>query len=185
MLCLSSGSNFCGVPLFRCSAVVPQCSGYSAGVPRCVVPCSVVPGLFRLSVGIPCFVVPCSSVPGFIVCPWGVSGAIRVRISQELDVVAFWPCNLDLVVFQSWNLDVVAFVLSKNAFESRCHGLFVSVSRCCGFLVLESQCRGFLVLESRCRGFLVLESRCRGICASTASFSFSLNLLCHIINVKI
>ena len=36
---------------------------------------------------------------------------------------------------------------------------------------------------SRCRGFLVLESRCRGICDSTASFSFSLNLLCHIINV--
>ena len=48
----------------------------------------------------------------------------------------------------------------------------------------ESWCRGFLVLESRCRGFLVLEYRCRGTCASTASFSFSLNLLCHIINVN-
>ena len=47
----------------------------------------------------------------------------------------------------------------------------------------ETWCWGFLVLESWCRGLLVLESRCRGIYASTASFSFSLNLLCHIINV--
>ena len=44
-------------------------------------------------------------------------------------------------------------------------------------------CWGFLVLKSPCRGLLVLESQCRGIYASTASFSFSLNLLCHIINV--
>ena len=57
-------------------------------------------------------------------------------------------------------------------------------TRCRGFLALEPRCRVFLVLESRCRGFLVLESRCRGICASTASFSFSLNLLCHIININ-
>ena len=28
-----------------------------------------------------------------------VSGGIRVRIPQELDVVAFWPWNLDVVVF--------------------------------------------------------------------------------------
>ena len=69
--------------------------------------------------------------------------------------------------------------------ESRCRGFLVLESRCRGFLVLESRCRGFLVLESRCRGFLVLESQCRGICASTASFSFSLNQLCHIINVDI
>ena len=33
------------------------------------------------------------------------------------------------------------FVLSKNALESRCRGLFVSVSRCRVFLVLESRCR--------------------------------------------
>ena len=64
MPCLSSGSNCCGFPLFRYSVVVPQCSGYSAGGPRAVVPCSVVPALFRRSVG-----VPCSGVPGFIVCP--------------------------------------------------------------------------------------------------------------------
>ena len=45
----------------------------------------------------------------------------------------------------------------KNALESRCCGLFVSVSR--GVLVPEFQCRGFLVLESRCPGFSILESR--------------------------
>ena len=74
--------------------VVPWCSGYSAGVLRCLVPCSVVPALFHRSAG-----VPCSGVIGFIVCPWGVSGGIRVRIPQKLDVVAFWPWNIDFVVF--------------------------------------------------------------------------------------
>ena len=50
MPCLSPGSSFCGVPLsgipplFWYSTVVLWCSGYSAGVPRSVVPCSgVVP----------------------------------------------------------------------------------------------------------------------------------------------
>ena len=28
-----------------------------------------------------------------------LSGGIRVRIPQELNVVAFWPWNLDVVVF--------------------------------------------------------------------------------------
>ena len=80
-------------------------------------------------------------------------------------------------------------------------------TRCRGFLVLQSRCRGFSALEPRCRGFLSSE-KCVGItmpwvdclrfsmswlfrlgilmsciCASTASFSFSLNLLCHRINV--
>ena len=42
-------SLYSGIPLlFRYFAVVPQCSGYSAGVLR--------------------YVVPCSGVPGFIVC---------------------------------------------------------------------------------------------------------------------
>ena len=77
-----------------------------------------------------------------------LSGCIRVRIPQKLDVVTFW----------SWNLDVVVFCPLKKS-------------------------RGLIVSVSRCRGFLVLESRCRGICASAASFSFSLNLLCYIINV--
>ena len=44
-------------------------SGYSAGVPRSVVPSSGVPALFRRPVGVPCSVMPCSGVPGFIVCP--------------------------------------------------------------------------------------------------------------------
>ena len=43
-----------------------------------------------------------------------VSGAIKVRIPQELDVVAFWPWNLDVMFFWSWNLDVLAFCLLKK-----------------------------------------------------------------------
>ena len=100
-------------------------------------------------------------------------GGIRVRIPQDLDVAVF-----GLGISMSWffSLGISTswlFVLWKNVLESRCRGLIVSISRF----------RVFLALESRCRGFLVLESHCRGICASTASFSFSLNLLCHIINV--
>ena len=43
-----------------------------------------------------------------------VSGGIRVRIPQELNVAAFWSQNLDVVVCQSWNLDVVAFCPLKK-----------------------------------------------------------------------
>ena len=43
-----------------------------------------------------------------------LSSGIRVRIPQELDVLAFWSWNLDVVVFQSWNLDVVAFCPLKK-----------------------------------------------------------------------
>ena len=57
--------------------------------------------------------------------------------------------------------------------------------RCRGLVVSASGCRGVLVAESPSRSFLVLESQCRSICASTVSFSFSLNLLCHIIHVDI
>ena len=46
-----------------------------------------------------------------------LSGGIRVRIPQELNVVAFWSWNLDAVVFQSWNLDVVAFCPLKKCLE--------------------------------------------------------------------
>ena len=41
----------------------------------------------------------------------------------------------------------MAFCPLKNALESRCRGLFVSISRCRGVLVPESRCRGFLVLN--------------------------------------
>ena len=92
-----------------------------------------------------------------------LSGGIRVRIPQDLDVAVF-----GLGISMSWffSLGISTswlFVFWKNVLESRCRGLIVSISQC--------------------RGFLVLESGCRGICASTASFSFSLNLLYHIINV--
>ena len=46
-----------------------------------------------------------------------VSRGIRVRIPQELDVVAFWSWTLNVVVFQSWNLDVVAFCPLKKCLE--------------------------------------------------------------------
>ena len=95
---------------------------------------------------------------------------------------------------------VLTFIIrghkGQNSAETRSRCFLVLDSRCRGFsstekmpwnlqswfLVLESRCQGFFVLESRCRGFLVLESQCRGKCASTTSFSFSLNLLCDIIN---
>ena len=91
-----------------------------------------------------------------------VLGGIRVRIPQELDVVAFW----------SWNLDVVAFCLLKN-----CLRITMSCLICLRFSMLwcfstRIWCRRFFVLESRWRGFLVLESRCRGICASAVCFRF-------------
>ena len=46
-----------------------------------------------------------------------VSGGIRIRIPQELDVVAFWSWNLDVVVFWSWNLDVVVYVPPRPRFR--------------------------------------------------------------------
>ena len=43
-----------------------------------------------------------------------LSGGIRVRILQKLNVVAFWSWNLDVVAYQSWNLDAVAFCPLKK-----------------------------------------------------------------------
>ena len=57
-----------------------------------------------------------------------LSGGIRVRIPQKLDVVAFWSWNLDFMVFQSWNLDVVAFRLLK-----KCLGITMSWLNCLCF----------------------------------------------------
>ena len=57
-----------------------------------------------------------------------LSGGIRVRIPQELDVVAFWCWNLDVVVFQPWNIDVVAFCPLK-----KCLGITMSWVTCLHF----------------------------------------------------
>ena len=57
-----------------------------------------------------------------------VSGGLRVRIAQELDVVAFWSWNLDVVAFQPWNLDVVAFCPLK-----KCLGITMSWVNCLRF----------------------------------------------------
>ena len=92
-----------------------------------------------------------------------VSRGIKVRISQQLDVVAFWSCNLDVVVFQPWNLDVVAF----------CH-----LKKCIGITMPWVNCLRFSMSWLFRLG---ISMSC--IRASTASFSFSPNLLCHIINV--
>ena len=90
-----------------------------------------------------------------------VSGGIKVTIPQELDVVAFWSWNLDVAVFQFWDL-VVAFCPLKKWF-----GITMSWINCLRFSV------------SRLFGLGISVSWC----ASTASFLFLLNLLCHIINV--
>ena len=103
-----------------------------------------------------------------------LSGGIRVRNLQELDVVAFWSRNLDVVVFQSWNLNVMAFCPLKKmpwnhdflAYLSP----FLDVVVFPNLVVPESWSRSFLVLESRCRGFLVLESQCRGTSFSLLSW---------------
>ena len=95
-----------------------------------------------------------------------VSGGIRVRIPQKLDVVAFWSKNLDVVVFQSWNLDILAFCPLK-----KCLGIMSWLTcQCCGVLVSENRCHSFLVLGSWCCAFLVLRSWCCSWCFSTASF---------------
>ena len=92
-----------------------------------------------------------------------VSEGIRVRIPQKLDVLAFWSWNLDVVVFQPWNLDVVAFCPLK-----KCLGITMPWVNCLRFSM------SWLFR-------LGISMSC--ICVSTASFSFSSNLLCHIINV--
>ena len=65
---------------------------------------------------------------------------------------------------------------------------------CSCFLFLFVYCYGKMQFFIHCNFFcqeykfaylLYWESRCRGICASTASFLFSLNLLCYITNVNI
>ena len=158
-ICIGSISwCFFVVPLFRwCSSVSPFCS------------ISIILSVFRYSTSVPVFrQFWCSGV-----LPVFLSGGIRVRIPHELDVVAFWSWNLNVILFSLGILMSWFFVLWKNTLESRCRGLFVSVS----------WCHGVLVPKYRCRGFLVLEFRYRDICASTASFSFSLNPFCHIINV--
>ena len=93
-----------------------------------------------------------------------LSGGIRVRIPQKLDAVTFWSWNLDVVVFQPWNHDVVAFCPLK-----KCLGITMSWVNCLRFSMLWLFGLG---ISMSC-----------GICASAASFLFSLNLLCYIINV--
>ena len=71
MFCYSTSALSCSAPLFRGA---PELFRRSAGVPCC----SVVPKLFRrfacvpscsgYSAGVPRSVVPCSGVPAFIVC---------------------------------------------------------------------------------------------------------------------
>ena len=174
-------SSFCYLFFhWRCFKVsfFRQCS---VVVLRCSIPlfpsfwwCSVVPVVFRYSCVVSsfsrCSVFRCSIVPCFGVVP-SFSGCSVFRY-----------CSVVPRVFRVPSFRVPGFIVCPQTI--RWHkGQNSAETRCRGFLALESRCRGFSALESPGRGFLVLESRCRGICASTASFSFSLNLLCHIINV--
>ena len=95
-----------------------------------------------------------------------LSWGIRVRISQNLDVVAFCSWNLNVVVFQSWNSDVASFCPLKKSLR-----ITMSWFNCLHFSMLgcfspESWCCVFLVWESWCRGLLVLGSWCHGVCVS-------------------
>ena len=97
--------------------------------------------------------------------------------------MSFRTVGWSTLIFLSYDLFLTLLLLHTFGHMTEAPSQNSAETRCRGFLVLESRCRSFAALESRCRGFLVLESRCRGICASTASFSFSLNLLCCLINV--
>ena len=103
-----------------------------------------------------------------------LDGGIRVRILQELDVVAFWPWNLNVVAFCSLKKHLgitMSWLICLRFSMSWLFGLGISIS-------------WFFGLGISMSWLFALESRCRGICASTALFSYSLNLLCHIINVN-
>ena len=98
-------SSSCGI-LTLMLPDIPWCSGYSAIVPRSVVPCSGVPALFRRSAGNPCSVVPCSGVTGFIVCSLE-SGRDRIdwiwltcdfsdrKIEEEQNCISW-------IIFRTW-----------------------------------------------------------------------------------
>ena len=88
-----------------------------------------------------------------------LSGSIRVRIPQKLDVVAFWPWNLDVVVFQFWNLDVVAFHPLK-----KCLGITMSWLNCLRFS------------SSWCFRPRILMSRFFGLGISMLSWFFGLGI---------
>ena len=95
-----------------------------------------------------------------------------LKCQNSVETWSCGPFSLGVSMSLSFSLGILMswlFAPWKNVLESRCCGLIASVSRCCGFLASESQCRSLLVLESQCFG----------IWASMASFSFSLNLLCH------
>ena len=104
-----------------------------------------------------------------------------------------FPNHIYPEIESTWPTTNIRGHKGQDSTGTRCCGILVLESQCCGFLVLKSRCCGLffsvsrchsvLVPESRCHGFLVLESWCCGICASTALFSFLLNLLYHIINV--
>ena len=106
-------------------------------------------------------------------CPYEIEDKHKNKFMREPLPLQSW--NLDVMVFQPWNLDVVAFCSLKKYL-----GITMSWDNCLRFSM--SRFFGLGISMSWLFG-LGLESRCRGICASTASFSFSINLLCHIINV--
>ena len=70
-----------------------------------------------------------------------VSGGLRVRIAQELDVVAFWSWNLDVVAFRPVKKRLgitMSWLICLRFSMSWCFSPRLSMSR-----IFESLCRSF------------------------------------------
>ena len=88
-----------------------------------------------------------------------LSGDIRVRNLQELDIVAFWSRNLDVGAFQSWKFNVMAFCPLKKGL-----GIMISWLICLHFSI--SWCpesRSPRILKSQFFGFEISMSWFFGI----------------------
>ena len=80
---------------------------------------------------------------------WGMFCQLRMQLYTEFCRNSMsWLFGLGILML--W-----LYVPWKNALESRCCGLFVSISWCCVF-VPKHQCHSFLVVESWCCVFVGL-----------------------------
>ena len=80
-----------------------------------------------------------------------VSGGLRVRIAQELDVVAFWSWNLDVVAFRPVKKRLgitMSWLICLRFSMSWCFSPRLSMSR-----IFESLCRSFGISMSWFFGF--------------------------------
>ena len=114
---------------------------------------------------------------------WGHKGQNSAE-TFGLGILMLWFLSLGIPML--W-----LFVLWKDASESRCCGLVVSVSRCRCVLVPESRCRGFFVFGTSILWFFgleipmswymslyVLKSQCSGINPNVV-FVFTKSIMQH------